>query len=77
MNYYQGTNQGTNNSIDWNQRKTLIVELIKENDKISMSEIQEKLGLSERQISRTIKMLKEDGILERGGSSRTGYWIIK
>ena len=85
MNYYrgtdqgsnQGTNQGSNNSVDWDQRKQSVLDLIRTNNRISIGEIQEKLGLTERQLSRTIKMLKEDGVLEREGSARTGYWVVK
>lgn len=54
----------------------MVTELIKEDNRISTAELQKKLGLSERQLSRTIKLLKDDGVLERHGSTRSGYWVL-
>ena len=82
LNYYQGSNQGTNpgsnrgSNVDWNERKEQVLDLIRRDLTIKTTEIQSTLGLSERQLSRTIKMLKEDGKLGREGSSRSGNWII-
>lgn len=78
LNYYQGSNQGTNqgSNVDWDERKEKVLNLIQSDPAIKTSEIQSTLGLSERQLSRTIKMLKDDGRLSRKGSSRSGNWVI-
>lgn len=83
LNYYQGSNQGSNQGskqgsnqerIDWENRKNAVLALIRTDDRISTRTIQETLGLTERQLSRTIKQLKDEGRLNREGSSRNGHW---
>ncbi len=34
------------------------------------------MGVSERTVERNIKKIKEDGVLERVGSKKTGYWKL-
>ena len=48
--------------------------LIKENNNITATEISERLKLSLSTVKRKIKNLKEQGIIERVGSDKTGYW---
>ena len=55
----------------------LIIEIIKENSKITIPMLQEQLKLSRRGIEWQIKRLKEKGILERIGPTKGGYWKIK
>lgn len=79
LNYYQGSNQGSKQGsnqerIDWENRKNAVLALIRTDDRISTRTIQETLGLTERQLSRTIKQLKDEGRLNREGSSRNGHW---
>ncbi len=50
--------------------------LIKQNNKITAAEISERLNISLSTAKRKIKELKENGILERIGSDKTGYWKI-
>ena len=50
--------------------------LIKENNNITATEISERLKLSLSTVKRKIKDLKEQGIIERIGSDKTGYWKI-
>lgn len=51
--------------------------LIKQNNKITAAEINERLHISLSTAKRKIKELKEKGIVERIGSDKTGYWRIK
>ena len=53
-----------------------IVELIRENKKITQKEMQEQTGTSLRSIKRYISKLQSDGVIKRVGSSRSGYWEI-
>jgi len=55
----------------------LVLEQIKENNKISATELATKLNLSSRQCERIIASLKAKGLLIRVGSAKTGYWIVK
>lgn len=53
-----------------------IVELIRENKKITQKEMQEQTGTSLRSIKRYISKLQSDGVIKRVGASRSGYWEI-
>ena len=61
-----------------NKIQLQIIEIIKENPTITAKEISEKVenrGLPA--IKWNLKQLKENGILERKGTTRRGMWIIK
>lgn len=53
-----------------------VLGLIKQNNKITATEIGEKLEISLSTAKRKIKELKEQGIIERIGSDKTGSWKI-
>ena len=53
-----------------------VFSLIKQNKNIAATEISEQLNLSLSTVKRKIKELKEQGIIERVGSDKTGYWKI-
>ena len=57
-----------------NQSK--IIQLILENNKVSTSEIAEKLGISKRKVLENIKKLKEKNIVQRIGTPKAGWWKI-
>jgi len=50
--------------------------LIKQNNKISATEISVRLNISLSTAKRKIKELKENGKIERTGSDKTGHWKI-
>jgi ATP-dependent DNA helicase RecG len=52
------------------------LELIKENPKITRSELVDKLGINPSAIQRHIQKLKADGTIERIGGDKGGYWKI-
>jgi len=56
--------------------KGIILELITENPKISVSEIAETVGLSIKGVEKNIRQLKEDGKLSRTTNTKSGEWII-
>jgi predicted HTH transcriptional regulator len=39
--------------------------------------ISAELGISERNVKRNIKALKDAGLIERAGSDRSGHWVVK
>ena len=54
-----------------------ILNLIRENSKITMQEMAKEIGISEKGIEWNIDKLKEEGVIERKGPKRGGYWEIK
>ena len=55
----------------------ILVSVISENDKITISEMARKTALSESTISREIKRLRVDHkILNREGGRKNGHWVI-
>ena len=57
-------------------KNPVVFYLIKQNNKITATEISERLNISLSTAKRKIKGLKEKGIVERIGSDKTGYWKI-
>ncbi|MFI3214317.1 MAG: Fic family protein [Eubacteriales bacterium] len=53
-----------------------LLAVIKENGRLSAKKLAERLNLSERQVQRLLKNMKDEGMIERQGTSRTGKWII-
>ena len=53
-----------------------VFHLIKQNNKITATEISERLKVSLSTAKRKIKELKESGKIERIGSDKTGHWKI-
>ena len=53
-----------------------VLELIKENPKITRKELSEKLGINSSAIQRHIQKLKTEGLIERIGGDKGGYWKI-
>lgn len=54
----------------------VILELIQGNPKITRESMAEYLGISVNGVKQQIKKLKEDGVLQRMGSHRSGYWKV-
>lgn len=53
-----------------------VFDLIKQNNKITATEISDRLKISLSTAKRKIKELKEQEKIERSGSDKTGYWKI-
>ena len=53
-----------------------VFSLIRQNNKIKVTEISERLNISLSTAKRKIKELKEQGLIERIGSDKTGHWKI-
>lgn len=52
-----------------------VLEMMKQNEKVTIEAMVEQIGVSKRTINRGIKALKEKGFITRKGSS-FGKWII-
>ena len=53
-----------------------VLALMKDNSKITIYELMEKLSMSESGIKKVIKKLKDENIISRVGSLKSGYWEI-
>ncbi len=53
-----------------------IIRMIKENPKITMKELANKIGISDKGIEWNIRKLKDSGILKRIGPTKGGHWEI-
>jgi ATP-dependent DNA helicase RecG len=53
-----------------------VLDLIRENSKITRNEISETLYTSDSSVKRILKNLQDKNILQRKGSARTGEWIV-
>ncbi len=58
-----------------NQRK--VYEALKGNGRLSLREVSEKIGISVGGVKKISHTLQEMGLLERVGSKRDGYWMVK
>lgn len=73
-------NQRQSTSNDFNDVEMTLLErvlaLIKNDKKISISQIAERIGQSKRSVDRIIEALKRDGRLQRLGTPRSGEWKL-
>jgi predicted HTH transcriptional regulator len=53
-----------------------VFSLIRQDTSITAVDISERLGISLRTVRRQIKALKEQGLIERIGSDKSGHWNI-
>ena len=53
-----------------------ILELILQNPNITVKQLSEALGVSERSVKNRMTLLKKEGIIVRVGNNRTGYWKV-
>ena len=57
-------------------REDIVVEIIRNNNRITIPEIAKKAGVNEKTIKRDISKLKEKDLLKRVGPDKGGYWKI-
>jgi predicted HTH transcriptional regulator len=58
------------------KRWSEVLNLIKENPSISRKELSEKLDINPSAIQKHIQKLKSEGLIERMGGDKGGYWKI-
>jgi len=57
--------------------KDNIVNIIKQKSNVTASEMANLLGVDERTIYRNMEKLKSAGVIERVGSDKSGYWVVR
>ena len=70
-------NVGVNVGVKLNKTQQKIIGAIRENPNCTIEAMAKYSGVETRTIERNIKALKENGAIDRVGSDKTGYWIIK
>jgi len=58
------------------ENRLKIISLMRENSKISITEIADKVGISTTSIEKNIGYLKKQGIVRRIGPAKGGYWEV-
>jgi len=72
------TNGDVNGDVNGEEKNVLLViEAICVNPKITQKKLAEETGMSTRTISRTIRKLRETGVIRRVGSDKIGYWEVE
>ena len=68
------TNKVTNKVI--NKTALQILQLLKENGRLTRKDLSEKTGLSDSGIKKIINSLREEGFIKRIGANKNGYWKV-
>ena len=72
--YHAGLGDRLGDRLGDNQRK--IIEIIKENSKISIPQLAERIGISTTAVENNLSKLKKLGIIRRVGTTKKGFWEI-
>ena len=54
-----------------------VLRRMEENPMITQVKLMEEFNLTRKQVQKLIKDLREDGLIERQGSNRSGKWVVK
>ena len=68
---------GEKQNIKLSKNKRLILNLMKQNPKTTISLLSDEVGISTTSIENSIKILKEKNIIIRVGSDKGGHWEVK
>ena len=66
-----------NDNVKLSENQKLILNLLKKDKFITQAYIAKKMDITLANVNRNIKKLKELGLLERKGSDKSGYWVVK
>ncbi|MBR4341561.1 MAG: Fic family protein [Lachnospiraceae bacterium] len=69
-------NDTINDTLNQSAKERQILNLIKSDNNITIMEIINKTGFSRPTVTRAIKTMKEQHILERSGARKNGYWVV-
>ena len=59
------------------EKKLDVLRRMEENPMITQVKLMEEFNLTRKQVQKLIKDLREDGLIERQGSNRSGKWVVK
>lgn len=69
-------NEPINEAIKLNGSEQHVLDAIRQNPHITRKSLMEQLNLGESTVYRAIQKLKDEGIIERIGSNKTGHWKV-
>ncbi len=72
----KGFNVNNDFTINFTESENKVISLIKANNRITTSELSERLNISRRAVQTIINSLKGKNVLIREGSRKLGYWRI-
>lgn len=70
------TSENVQENVQEKDRAEIILGLLKENNKISIRELSERLRLATKTIQRDLDKLKSQNIIRRVGADKGGHWEI-
>lgn len=70
-------NSTINSTIKLNETESIVLDFIKSDTFITLVTIANKIGKDLSTVKKTIKSLKEKGLIERIGSNKSEQWMIK
>lgn len=56
--------------------KQIILDLIAENDKVTVQQMSDTLGMNKRNAQKHINQMVKEGLIAREGTNRGGHWIL-
>lgn len=59
------------------ERERQLLQLIDEDPGYTMPQLAEKMSVSRKTVAGYLKSLKEKGVIERVGTTRSGHWELK
>ena len=71
-----GINVGTNVGLFLSERQEKILFIIKNEPTITTQRLSSQLNVHEKTIERDIKTLKQNNLLKRVGSNKSGKWVV-
>ncbi len=60
-----------------NKSELSVLRLLADNPRLTRVELAEKVGMTENGIKKIVANMKAAGWIERMGSNKTGYWVVK
>ena len=60
-----------------NKTQRKIIDEIRDNSNITLSQLMIEIGLGRTTIQNNVTYLRKNGLIERVGSNKTGYWKVK
>lgn len=70
-------NDTINDTLNLTEKERIVLEVIKKNSHIAITDIVDKAGFSRATVTRTINSLKEKQLLERVGAKKNGHWVVR
>lgn len=60
-----------------NKSELSVLRLLTDNPRLTRIELAEKVGMTDNGIKKIIANMKAAGWIERMGSNKTGYWVVR